>query len=117
MIITSVVNTHNLTQIQNKREKIFFLVMRTLRIYSLNNFHIQHTTVLIVFIMLYFTSLVLIYLIIGSLYLLTTFLQFLLPSPPPQPLGATNLLYFSLNFFPHISEVIYTVFVCLTHFT
>ena len=43
--------------------------MRTLRIYSLNNFHIQHTTVLIVFIMLYFTSLVLIYLIIGSLYL------------------------------------------------
>ena len=42
--------------------------MRTLRIYS-NNFHIKCTAVLIILVMLYITSLVLIYLIIGSSYL------------------------------------------------
>ena len=31
--------------------------MRTLRIYSVNNFHVQHTAMLIKFIMLYLTSL------------------------------------------------------------
>ena len=40
--------------------------MRTVRIYSLNNFHIEHTAVFIIFIMLYITFLVLIYLITGS---------------------------------------------------
>ena len=56
-----------------------FLMMRTLRIYSVNNFHIQHWAVLIIFIMLCIISLVLIYLIIGSLCLLTAFIQFLFP--------------------------------------
>ena len=44
--------------------------MRTLRIYSLNNFHLQHPALLITFIILYITPLVLIYLLTGSLYLL-----------------------------------------------
>ena len=54
--------------IQNKRKrKNIFLVMINLRIYSLS-LHIQHTAVLIILIMLYITSLVLIYFINGSLY-------------------------------------------------
>ena len=35
--------------------------MRTLRIHSLNNFHVYYPSVLITFIMVYITSLVLIY--------------------------------------------------------
>ena len=54
--------------------------MRTLRIYSLNNLPVYHTTLTIV-ILLYIISLVLLYLIIGSLYLLTSFLLSPLPSP------------------------------------
>ena len=42
MTTVSLVNTCNLIQIQHEREKKFFLVIRTLRIYSLNNFHIWH---------------------------------------------------------------------------
>ena len=57
--------------------------MRTRRIYFLNSFHIYHTAVLTVVIKLYVTSLVLIYLITGSLYLLITFMQFPL-SPAPR---------------------------------
>ena len=64
--------------------KIFFLlVMRTLRIDSLN-FHVKHTAVLTVVSMLCIMSLVLIYLITGSLYILTTFIQFPHYSPPPH---------------------------------
>ena len=44
--------------------------MRALRIYCLNNFHIQHIVVLFVLIILYITSLVL---VTGCLYLLTPF--------------------------------------------
>ena len=47
--------------------------MRTLRIYSLNNFHVYFIALLTIVIILYITYLVLIYLITGSLYLLTTF--------------------------------------------
>ena len=50
--------------------------MRTLRIYYLNNNHKEHTAVSIIFIMLYFISLVL---ITVSLYLFTAFTQ-----PPPH---------------------------------
>ena len=50
-------------------EEEFFPMMRTLRIYTLNQFHIQYTTVLIMLIMLYITSLGLIYLITARLYL------------------------------------------------
>lgn len=57
--------------------------MRTLRIYPLNHFHIHmYHSVLIIFIMWHVTSLVLVCLITESLYLLTTFIQFLVPLPP-----------------------------------
>ena len=49
--------------------------MITLRIYSLNNLHVGHTEMLIMFIMLYITPLALLYLVTGSLYLLTAFIQ------------------------------------------
>ena len=55
--------------------------MRTLRIYSLNNSHMQHRAVFIKLIMLYIIFLVLIYLITWSLYLLTTFKIPSLPTP------------------------------------
>ena len=60
----------------------FFLVMTTLKIYSLNNLYIQH--MLIIFVMLCIISPVLISPTAGILYLLTTFIQFcLLPTPTP----------------------------------
>ena len=49
--------------------------MRTLGIYSLNNFHVYNTT----FIMLYIISLVLSYLLSGSMYLSTTFIHVTYP--------------------------------------
>ena len=85
--------------------------------YSLSNFPIYHVEVLTTVIMLYITSLVFIYLITRSLYLLITFLQF--PLPQPLPLVTTNLINFSINllggvgvfcfgvfYIPHISELI-----------
>ena len=52
---------------------------------------------LIIFIMLYVTSLVLTYLINGSLYLLTTFILFSLPLLPTS--RTTNLFSFSVSLF------------------
>ena len=46
MTTISLVDIHHFMQVENKRKNYFFLVMRTLRIYSLNSFHISHTTVL-----------------------------------------------------------------------
>ena len=57
--------------------------MRSLRIYSLNFPILYHIAVLTIGITVYITFLVLMYLITGNLYLLTTFLQLLLPYPPP----------------------------------
>ena len=71
--------------------------MRTLRIYSLNNFPIYHTAVLIIFIM-YITSLVLIYLITGSLDLLTAFIQFLLPPPSASSNHKSDLFFYEFVF-------------------
>ena len=65
-----------------------------LRIYSLSNFRIYHT-VLLSIPMSYIISQVLIYLITGSLYHLTTFFSFSLPSPPP--LITTDLISFSVS--------------------
>ena len=77
-----------------KQEKHFFLMMRALRIFS-NSFHIQNTTVLIVFIMLYVTSLVFIYLVTGSLqYLLTAFIQFLLSRSPISGSHKSDLFFY-----------------------
>ena len=62
--------------------------MITLRIYSLNNLHVGHTEMVIMFIVLYIIPLALLYLITGSLYLLTAFIQFLpLPLPHPTTFG------------------------------
>ena len=52
---------------------------RAVRIYSLNNVPIGLAVFLAGVIILYMTSLVLIYLVNGNLCLLTTFLQFFLP--------------------------------------
>ena len=74
-------------------------MIRTLSIYPLNNFHIQHTAVLIIFIMLYITFVRLTLLIIGCLTILTAFIQ-LHPQLLPQPLLllTTNLISFSVRF-------------------
>ena len=74
-------------------------MMRTLRIYSRNNFAMYHTAVLTVVIMLYTTSLVLTYLVTGSLYLLTTFLLFPLPPPPASDNHKSDLFFYEFGFF------------------
>ena len=57
MITTvSLVNIHHLVYIYTKpkkKKKHFFLMVKTLRIYSLDNFSVQHMVVLIVKIILY----------------------------------------------------------------
>ena len=69
MITTiSLINIHYLIQI------LFVLVMRISRS-TVNNFQIYRKAMLTIVIMSYITSLVLIYLITISLYLLTTFIQ------------------------------------------
>ena len=50
--------------------------MKTLKVYSLNNFQICDRVLLAIVIMLYITSQEFIYLIVGSLYLLTAFAHF-----------------------------------------
>ena len=54
---------------------MFFLVVRTLRSYSLNNFYMYHTEAFIIVIILYISSPI-IYLIAVNLYLLTIFIWF-----------------------------------------
>ena len=54
MITTiNLVNIHHLVRIQKKKK--ISPVMKTIVIYSLSNFQIYHTTVLIIFIILYIT--------------------------------------------------------------
>ena len=65
---------------KEKVKKCFFLV-RTLGIYSQQFLYITFSNVNW-FIMLYTTSLLLIFIINGILYLLTAFIQCLLPPPP-----------------------------------
>ena len=74
--------------------------MRTVKIYSLNPFHLRHKAGLIIFILLY-TLPVLIYLVPGSLYLPTTFIQF---SPSPATSGDLR------------SDLLFYDFVCLSVF-
>ena len=75
------------------KRKIVSFEMRTLKIYSLNNFHIWHTVVLIIIIMWYVTFLVL---IMGSLYPLYLHPILLPPSPP---LVTIYLISFSMSLF------------------
>lgn len=82
IIKIDLVNIYHLISIRIKGiKKFIFLVMRTLRIHNLNNSHIQHMVVLIIFFTLYIPSLGL-YLIAESLYSihLTAFIQLPLPS-------------------------------------
>lgn len=59
---------------EKKWEKELLLVVRILRIHHLKKFLMYHIAVWAIVIMLYVTSLVLVYLITESLYLFTTFL-------------------------------------------
>ena len=79
----SLVNIHHLTQLL-----VFFLVMRTFKIYysssnfqlSTFNFQIYNTILLTIITMLHITSPRFTHLITGSLYLLITFIHFPHPS-------------------------------------
>ena len=73
--------------------------MTTLRIYSLNSFPIYHTAVVPIAIMLYITSLGLMYLITGSLYLLTTFIKFSLSPTPAASNHKSNLFFYEFGVF------------------
>ena len=64
-------------KIKEIEKNMFFLVVRTLGFYS---FCTTFTAILIIFIMLYLTSPVFIYLITGGLYLLTATFQFSSPA-------------------------------------
>lgn len=66
-----------------KKKNVFFLVIRTFKVYSFSNFPASHTAVLSIAPVLYVTTPVLLYFMTGSLYLLTTFLQFPHPSSFP----------------------------------
>ena len=82
---------------RERRKKKNFLVVITLRIYSLNNFHMQPRAVLIIFVTLYIVSLVLIYLMTGSLYFWLPSCNF--PFLNPLPPVITNLISFSRSLF------------------
>lgn len=94
-----------------KEKEDIFLVVRTLRIFSLNNFNTWHTAGLIISSTLYtIYSLMLIYLITWSSCLSTTFIQF--PFSRLPSLVTINLTSFSMfvcfwhivRLQPHISS-------------
>jgi len=86
-----------------KKKKYFFFVMRNLNIYPFNNFLIYYTLPLAIVIILYITSLVLIYLITESLCILITFFQY-------PPMLSTSINHKSGLFFHEF------FFVCLFRF-
>ena len=82
-------NIHHLIElVKRKKHRKEFLVIRTLRIYSLNNVPLYHAVVLTV-LLVYISST---YLSAKSLYVLITGLQF--PIPHPLPLATTILISF-----------------------
>lgn len=70
-----------------------------LRIYSLNSFPIYPTVVLAILVLLYIASLGVIYLLPGSLYVMTIFLQFPLPSPSTFGNQESGLFCYEYVFF------------------
>lgn len=66
-------------------------MVRALRIYSLNKYHIYDTAVLANVIMAILILLVLIYLVTPHLHLLNTFIQS--PLPPPRTTDLIAFLY------------------------
>ena len=95
---TAEVNTLYIKYISIER-KNFLLVMRTFIIYSLNNYTIYHTAVLTTVIMLYITSLILIKLKTGNLYLGSTFLQFTILLPSTSGKHTYDLFFYEFGFF------------------
>ena len=69
--------------------------MRTFRIYSLNNTRVWHTAVLVTFLMLYITSLVLMYL--SWEFVPVDFLHPVLPPRSLLPPVATSLIFLSVS--------------------
>lgn len=67
--------------------------MQAFIIYSLGNFHIYLTTVLTIVLNLHITSAGLIYLITGRWYLLSTLIQFPLPSLSPSDNHKSDLFF------------------------
>ena len=101
---TAEVNTLYIKYISIER-KNFLLVMRTFIIYSLNNYTIYHTAVLTTVIMLYITSLILIKLKTGNLYLGSTFLQFTILLPSTSGKHTYDLFFYESGFFFFFSNL------------
>ena len=95
-----------------KKGKHFLPMMRNLRVYSLNKFPIYYISVLVIVIILYITSLELIYLVTESLYLLTTFLQYSL-FPPITPRNHKSESFSEFLFSDSTYKWDHTVFVSL----
>ena len=99
---------------RKKKKNTYFFPSDENSGFTLNNSHIYHTAVLTIVIMLYVTSLVLIYFIIGYL----SFDNFhLIPLPALPVLVTTNLISFSMSFFFFNSlyewDHIVFIFLCL----
>ena len=77
-------------------KKMFFLAMRTFKMYCLSKFQKCNIVLLTVVTMWYIIFPELICLITGSLYLLTTFTQ---PPPSHRPLATTSLFSVSVSSF------------------
>ena len=109
------ITTINLINIQTTHSFTVFLVTTTFKIYSLSNFQIYHGMLLTVVIMLYITSSGLIYLITGSLYLLTIFTHFTYPPTNPHlwqpPICSLPMSLVFLD--PHISK---TICLCIVKY-
>ena len=89
-----------------------FFVVKTFKIYSLNNFEVYGAVLLIIVTMLYIRSHELTCLINGSLYSLTNISPF---SPPPAPGDHHSIMFLWVWLFqiPHIIYLVF-VFLCLT---
>lgn len=94
MITVNLVSFHNIIYTQVSLE------MRTLRIYSQHLSYIIYC-ILAIFIMLYLISLIFVYLISESLYLLTTISSFSFPLHSPLPTSSN-----------HKSDFFFSEFVC-----
>ena len=68
--------------------------MRALIIYSVNDFHIHHIALLVVFIILCVNIPILIYLITGTLHILTTFIQLPFPLSPTSGNHKSDLCFY-----------------------
>lgn len=108
--------------INKKRKKVFFfLVIKTLRIYSLNSLPKYYSAVLTIVIMLYTTFLVLIYLTAGSLYLWPFSNLSSAPCPWKPQIWSffppSLVFFFFLRFFKDVKRDYIVFFFSLTYLT